>query len=88
MGKFKNSFEQFKKDPEKWRQNSWDNTSKTQVNLLNIISKLIYGFGTLLGFFLGFAVDKKYFFMGILFLIMFFVLSPKKFKDKYGSKNK
>ncbi|MGL6106132.1 hypothetical protein [Romboutsia sp.] len=86
MGKFKNSFEQLKKDPTKWRQDSWDKASDKQTNLLNIIFKSIYGFGTALGFFLGFIADKKYFFIGIIFLIMFLFISPKKFKSKYGSK--
>lgn len=33
MSKFKKSFEQFKKDPEKWRQDSWDRTSNKQAKI-------------------------------------------------------
>lgn len=86
MSKFKNSFEQFKKDPIKWRQDSWDKTSDKQTNLLNILIKTSSGCLAALSFLLGFGVDKKYFIIGIIALIIFFVMDPHRFKNKYGSK--
>ena len=86
MSKFKNSFEQFIQDPEKWRQDSWDKTSDKQAKLLNILIKSTSGVLAALSFLLGFGVDKKYFIVGIIALIVLIKYNPIRFKAKYGSK--
>ncbi len=86
MGKFKNSFEQFKNDPDKWRQDSWDKTSDNKVKFFNILIKSTSGFLAALSFLLGFGVDKKYFILGVIALIVLIKYNPMHLKDKYGSK--
>ena len=86
MSKFKNSFEQLKKDPDKWRQDSWDRTSDKQAKLLNILIKSSSGLLAALCFLLGFGVNKKYLILGIIALIILIKVNPVHFKAKYGSK--
>lgn len=86
MSKLKNSFEQFNKDPDKWRQDSWDRTSDAKVKFFNILIKVSCGFLVALSFLLGFGVDKKHFIVGIIALIILIKYNPKHLKDKYGSK--
>lgn len=86
MSKSKNSFEQFKKDPDKWWQDSWDKTSYAKAKFFNILIKVLYGFLAALCFLLGFGVDKKYFILGIIALIILIKYNPVHLKEKYGSK--
>ncbi|MPM60028.1 hypothetical protein SDC9_106875 [bioreactor metagenome] len=86
MSILKNSFEQFNKDPDKWKQDSWDKTSYAKAKFLNILIKVSSGFLAALSFLLGFGVDKKYFILGIVALIILIKYNPVHLKEKYGSK--
>ncbi|WP_304970349.1 hypothetical protein [Romboutsia ilealis] len=86
MSRFKDSFNQFIKDPIKWRQDSWDRTSDKQAKILNILLKLSSGTLTALCFLLVFIGKKEYLILGIISLIILITFNPIRFKAKYGSK--
>ena len=88
MSNFKNSFEQFKNDPEKWRQDSWDKMSDSKVKFFNILIKLSCSILVILCLLLGFVKDKNYFILGFIALIVLVKYDPMHLKNKYGSKNK
>ena len=85
MSKIKKGFEDFKEDPEKWRQDSWDAIDEKKIKPYNFILKGMY----LVSGVMALMLSLVYFIflpIGIILLIISYKLDARKMKEKYGSK--
>ncbi|UPA31801.1 hypothetical protein L0P85_06600 [Terrisporobacter glycolicus] len=85
MSKIKKGLEDFKEDPEKWRQDSWDAIDEKKIKPYNFILKGMY----LVSGVMALMLSLVYFIflpIGIILLIVSYKIDARKMKEKYGSK--
>ncbi len=86
MSKIKKGLEDFKEDPEKWRQDSWDAIDEKKIKPYNFIMRGMSLLLAIVFLIFAFALDLRWLIVAIIYIILFYKFDARKMKEKYGSK--